>query len=201
MPPRSSYASRAYANTSNLSGGSTTTRVVHHYPAFSSYYSRPVVIYQDSYSSPFWYWLLDQPRPVRAAWYYHHRSDMDPARQTALVAADPALTQEVAQVATAAPTPDPTYVPPGIEPQAMTAAVETIEVPAEENPLPASGNTLNVIPVTPAAPAPMSSPLPVSHQNVPHSRGSSILSSFILIGGGIFVLWLVFFKRWKPASA
>jgi hypothetical protein len=192
MPPRSSYSSRGNANTSNFSGGSSSTRVVRHYPAFSSYYNRPVVVYQDSYSSPFWYWLLDQPRPVRAAWYYHHRSDMDPARQTALVAADPALTQEVAQVAAVVPTPDPGYAPPGIEPQAMTEPVEMLDVPAEEAPAAAHGNAL---PATPAIPH------VVTRQNVTHSRSSSFLSMFILIGGGIFVLWLVFFKRWKPAAS
>jgi hypothetical protein len=188
LPPRSSYASRGYATSSNLNSyPQSTTRVVHHYPAFSSYYSRPVVIYHDSYSSPFWYWLLDQPRPVRAAWYYNHQTTMDPARQAALVAADPALTQDVTQLAATAPTPDPNYTPPGIEPQAMTAPVE-VEATSDE--LPADASSQLPMSVTYGS---VQRPLP--------GRSSSWFSMAILLGGSALVIWLVFFKRWKPARA
>ena len=124
---------------------------------------------------------------------------MDPARQTALVAADPALTQEIAQVAAEVPTPDPQYVPPGIEQQAMTEAVETTDVPGEGS----AEADVSALPLAPTAPAPAALPYApqVSQQRVTHSRGSSFVSSFILIGGGIFVVWLVFFKRWKPAAS
>lgn len=196
MPPRSSYSSRSSAYASNFSSGPSTTRVVHHYPAFSSYYSRPVVIYNDSYSSPFWYWLLDQPRPVRAAWYYHHQSSMDPARQAALVAADPALTEEVAQVAAVVPTPDPGYVPPGIEePKAMLAEAPEEETATTSNAVTTPNNV--AIPATGAD----SRSLPVVPQQMQPTRSSSIMSWLILLGGGSLVVWLVFFKRWKPAAA
>ena len=155
-----------------------------------------MVIYNDSYSSPFWYWLLDQPRPVRAAWYYHHQGYIDPARQAALVAADPALTQEVAQVAAVVPTPDPGYVPPGIEePKAMLAEAPVEETTSTSNDATTPSNV--AIPATEAD----SRHLPVVTQHVQPRRSSSIMSWLILLGGGSLVVWLVFFKRWKPASS
>jgi hypothetical protein len=170
---------------------------VYHYPAFSSYYSRPLVVYHDSYSSPFWYWLLDQPRYTRAEWYYHHQSQMDPARQAALVAADPELPQAVSAVATAAPTPNPDYTPPGIEAQAMTAPTDA-DAPADADAASSStpANSLaNQVP-----------PMPVRATQLASMGASSNSSSsgfnwLVLLGCGGFVTWLVFFKRWKSATA
>ncbi len=64
---------------------------------FGSYYTRPVVIYQDPYSNLFWWWLLDRSIEDHAWWAYHHRYDMDPARYQALVANDRQLEERVEQ--------------------------------------------------------------------------------------------------------
>lgn len=185
--PRTSYTSRSAGGVSNFGSSNRINRVANHYPAFSSYYSRPVIIYQDSYSSPFWYWMLDQPRPIRAAWYYNHQQDMDPSRQAALVAADPALPQAVAEVAATTPTPDPKYTPPGIEHQAMTAPVE-VESTSEDS------TTDTSLPVLPASNA-FQNTYPVRNSSSPWP------GMIIFIGGLGLVIWLVFFKRWKPAQA
>ena len=53
---------------------------------YTTYYSRPVVVYNDPYSSYFWWWLLDQSLDSRAQWAYNHRYDMDPTRYQTLMA-------------------------------------------------------------------------------------------------------------------
>src|SRR4051812_31412138 len=62
------------------------TRPARQYNLFSPYWSRPVVVYRDPYSSFFWWWLLDRSLEDRAWWAYHHRFDMDPARYQSLLA-------------------------------------------------------------------------------------------------------------------
>jgi len=85
------------------------------YNVFNPYYSRPVVIYHDSYNSLFWWWLLDRSIDDRAWWTYHHRYDMDPARYQALVASDQQLEARVEQLEAQQTPRDPTYVPPGVD--------------------------------------------------------------------------------------
>jgi len=86
------------------------TRVI-----FEPYYSRPMVIYHDPYSSLFWWWLLDRSLEDRAWWAYHHRYDMDSARYQALLASDQQLEARVAQLETQQPARDPNYVPAGLD--------------------------------------------------------------------------------------
>ncbi len=173
----SHYSSRTGFTTGGSAGQPRRT-----WPQFSSYASRPATSFRDSYSPLFWWWLLDQSRPVRANWYYNHQSTMDPTRQSALMAADPQLQQEVSQLAAAGTPVNPAYTPPGIEPAAMMAEKEDLD------------DTTST-PLLPAMPA---DPQPDFHSAPEGSSGPFWLA---LLGGGGFVTWLVFFKRWQTASA
>jgi hypothetical protein len=82
---------------------------IHNY--YAPYWSRPVVVYNDNYSSLFWWWLLDQSLEDRALWVYHHRYDMDDARYRALVYQDMELENRVQQLEQRQVPVDPNYVP------------------------------------------------------------------------------------------
>ncbi|MDB6067233.1 MAG: hypothetical protein JWR26_3441 [Pedosphaera sp.] len=82
---------------------------------YSPYYSRPLVVYNDNYSSLFWWWLLDQSLEDRAQWVYHHRQDMDDARYRALVYQDLALENRVQELEQRQLPQDPNYVPAGMD--------------------------------------------------------------------------------------
>ena len=92
-----------------------STRPVRIYNVFNPYWSRPVVVYHDPYSSLFWWWLLDRSLDDRAWWAYHHRYDMDPARYQALVDNDRQLEARVADLETQQAPRDPSYVPPSLD--------------------------------------------------------------------------------------
>ncbi len=96
-----------------------STRPVRVYTVFNPYWSRPVVIYRDPYSSLFWWWLLDRSLDDRAWWAYHHRYDMDAARYQALVARDQQLESRVEQLEAQGAPRDPNYTPPGVEQDLM----------------------------------------------------------------------------------
>jgi hypothetical protein len=91
------------------------TRPVRIYSFFNPYYSRPWIVYNDPYSSLFWWWLLDRSLDDRAYWAYHHRYDMDPARYDALLAADQQLSARVADLEAQQAARDPSYTPPGLD--------------------------------------------------------------------------------------
>jgi hypothetical protein len=115
-PPLPTSADGAYRRSVYVPDAVTiSTRPVRIYNVFNPYYSRPVVIYQDSYNSLFWWWLLDRSIDDRAWWAYHHRYDMDPARYQALVATDQQLETRVEQLEAQQAPRDPNYVPPGVD--------------------------------------------------------------------------------------
>ena len=91
------------------------TRGARSYTIFNPYTTRPGVVYQDPYSSLFWWWLLDRSLDDRAYWAYHHRYDMDPARYQALLAQDEQLEMRVEQLEAQQPPRDAAYTPPGVE--------------------------------------------------------------------------------------
>ena len=91
------------------------TRPVRIYGVFNPYYTRPWIVYNDPYSSLFWWWLLDRSLDDRAWWAYHHRYDMDPARYDALLAADQQLSARVADLEAQQAARDPSYTPPGLD--------------------------------------------------------------------------------------
>jgi hypothetical protein len=115
-PPLPTSAGGSYRRTVYVPDAVTiSTRPVRIYNMFNPYYSRPVVIYQDSYNSLFCWWLLDRSLDDRAWWAYHHRYDMDPARYQALVATDQQLETRVEQLEAQQAPRDPNYVPPGVD--------------------------------------------------------------------------------------
>jgi hypothetical protein len=95
--------------------GLFSTRRVRIYNVFNPYYSRPVVVYHDPYSSFFWWWLLDRSLDDRAWWAYNHRYDMDPARYQALLATDQQLEARVEQLEAQQPARDPSFTPTGLD--------------------------------------------------------------------------------------
>ncbi len=82
---------------------------------YREYYTRPVVRYNDPYSSFFWWWLLDRSLEDRARWAYHHRSDMDEGRYQALVQHDAALESRVRQLEAEQAPVEANYTPPGLD--------------------------------------------------------------------------------------
>jgi hypothetical protein len=125
-PPRDATPPPTYTTRS------TTTRVYHQNvyipdtvvfstrPAriqsfFQPYYVRPIVRYNDPYSSLFWWWLLDRSLDDRAYWAYNHRYDMDSARYQALFDQDAQLQARVQQLESQQTPVDPNYVPPGLD--------------------------------------------------------------------------------------
>jgi hypothetical protein len=140
-------------------------------PVLIAYAARPTVHYQDSFGSPFWWWLLDQPRDVRAAWLHHHQTDIDPARRAELLKADPGLQAEVDALTAKKLPVEPGYAPPG-----LTTADMFTDPAAQE--------------AAAAAEAASRS----------HSSGSSGLFWITVLGGGAAAAWLVFVKRWKSPA-
>ncbi|MES2705987.1 MAG: hypothetical protein V4726_05225 [Verrucomicrobiota bacterium] len=140
-------------------------------PALLVYASRPPVYYQDPYGSPFWWWLLDQPRDVRASWLHHHQSDVDPNRRAELLRADPELQGQVDALAAKNVPVEPNYAPPGLKTDDMF--------------------------IDPAAQA--EADAEAENQST-SSSGSSALFWITVLGGGAVVAWLLFVKRWQPAA-
>lgn len=86
---------------------------------YGSYYTRPVVIYNDPYPSFFWWWLLDRSLEERALWAYHHRQQMDAARYNALLAKDAQLEARIRQLEAQGVARDPKYTPAGMDTDLM----------------------------------------------------------------------------------
>ncbi len=129
----------------------------------------PVVIYHDPYSNWFWWWLLTQNRDTRAWWAYHHRSDMDEARYRDLLAKDQQLEARIHELEAQKTPRDPTYAPPGLDPDLM---YDDGFVEAAINPQP------------PPAPP-------------PSRRLVGVVWRIVLILAVMaFLVWLVFIKRW-----
>lgn len=83
---------------------------------YSSYASRPVVVYHDVYH-PMWnYWLLSQSLDTLTLWTYHHQHAMDAARLRALYAQNAELEARVRAMEARGVVRDPSYVPPGVDP-------------------------------------------------------------------------------------
>jgi len=114
-PSGGSYRTSAYVPDAQV----LVSRPVRIHAFYAPYYSRPVVVYHDPYSSFFWWWLLDRSLDDRAYWAYHHRYDMDPGRYQSLMATDQQLETRVAQLEAQAVARDPHYVPTGLDQDLM----------------------------------------------------------------------------------
>jgi hypothetical protein len=129
----------------------------------------PVIIYLDPYSNWFWWWLLAQDRDTRAWWAYHHQSDMDAARYRELLAKDQQLEARIRELEAKKVPHDPTYSPPGLDPDLM---YDDGFVEAAINPQPAP-------------------PPPPSRRMT-----GALLRIVLILAAMAFLVWLVFIKRW-----
>jgi hypothetical protein len=127
----------------------------------------PVVIYHDPYSNWFWWWLLTQDRDTRARWAYHHQRDMDEARYRDLLAKDQQLQARIRELEAQKAPRDPTYAPPGLDPDLM---YDDGFVEAAVNPQPAP---------------------PPSHR-----LAGTVWKIVLTLAAMAFLVWLVFIKRW-----
>ena len=96
-----------------------TTRPYRLRSYYEPYYSRPVIIYHDPYSSFFWWWLLDRSIEEQALWAYHHRADMDAARYQALLNSNAQLEGRIHQLEAQQVAPNPQYSPTGLDQDLM----------------------------------------------------------------------------------
>jgi hypothetical protein len=132
---------------------------------------------------------MDQARPVRAQWVYHHYSDADPQRIAALQQADPALAGAVDALKSQQVPVNSGFIPAGLPPGEMYRDEDT---PAE-----VTGLTTSILAEESWDPPP--NPTPANHYTAPGStKGPSWL---VLIASSAFMVWLIFFKRWKTATA
>jgi hypothetical protein len=122
--------------------------------------------YNDRFTAPFWWWLLDQSARTRALWAFHHRQSMDPARYDAVVRSNAAIPGELASLEKVGAVRDAAYVPPDIE------SADWMTTPLE---LESPGGTA------------------FRSQNT----GSSASFWVALLGGGAFLGWFIFIKRWQ----
>ncbi len=149
--------------------GRWATREQRRHTVFPNPPPRPVVIYQDPFSNWFWWWLLAQDLNTRALWAYHHRSDMDAARYRDLLAKDAQLEKRIHELEAKKEPRDPTYAPPGVDPDLM---YDDGFVDAAINPQP--------------PPSP-------SHS---HGLARTVRRIILVLAAMAFFVWLVFIKRW-----
>jgi hypothetical protein len=158
---------------------------------YGSYYTRPLVYYNDPYNSFFWWWLLDRSLDDRAYWAYHHRYDMDDARYQALLARDAALQARIAQLESQNIQRDRAYVPPDLKDNPDLMYSDDY-VNAVYNPQPAP----TVYPPVPYHPTSYSDSGPSGGS----AFGQVLFTLFLILLVGAFiglVVWLVFCKRWN----
>lgn len=151
---------------------------------FGRYYTNPpppVVVYHDPYSTFFWWWLLERSLDERAYWAYHHRQAMDDARYRDLLARDANLEGRIRQLEAEHVPRDPTYRPGNIDPDLMYS---TSYVDAAYNPQPRV-TTEDSFPSGTVG-------LPAS----PRRAFRAMLMVFAVLAGFVFIIWLVFYKRW-----
>jgi hypothetical protein len=129
----------------------------------------PVVVYSDPYSLLFWSWLLRQSLETRALWAYDHKGKMDPARYRDLLAKDGDLANRVRELEKSGRPRDPSYVPPGIEPDLMYTD-EYLD--AVVNPAPKIGI------------------------GIPTTVIEVLAKIFLVLVALAFLFWLVFVKQW-----
>jgi hypothetical protein len=149
-----------------------STRPSRIYNFYNGYYSRPVVYYHDPYNSFFWWWLLDRSLDDRAYWAYHHRYDMDPARYDALLAHDQQLESRIQQLESRQVARDPNYVPAGLDEKNRDLMYTDRYVTH-------------------------------TYSNRPTTAGHVafwVLAVPLAAGMTAFFIWLIWFKRWQPAT-
>jgi hypothetical protein len=186
--PKSSYTDTK-GNTRTITPADRRADQIRNTITYDHYYSRPtriqifhnygplpgwpVVYYSDPYYGSFWWWLLAQPLDVRAYWAYNHYDYMDRLRYRDLLAHDAALEARVRQLEAQRVPRDPTYTPPGIDPDLMYSDEY---VAAAVNP-------------TTAPPSAV-----VVEQHGGFWRGA--FHALLILGIVGLLIWLIFIKRW-----
>jgi hypothetical protein len=163
LPPTRDYYQPTYVPTTVI----IQTRPRRIYDVYSPYSYRPWVVYNDPYSSLFWWWLLDRSIDDQAWWAYHHRYDMDPARYQALLNSNQQLEARVAQLEGQQTPRDPTYTPTGLDGRDLMYSDQYVNRAYGNRPT-TSGTVAFWLFAVPAA-----------------------------AGGCIFFIWLIWFKRWQ----
>jgi len=168
---------------------------------YGAYYTRPLVVYNDPYSSFFWWWLLDRSLDQRAYWAYNHRYDMDDARYQALLARDAQLQARIKQLEDQSVPRDRTYAPPELKDNPDLMYSDDY-VNAVYNPQPAPV----AAPAGTFTSANYSGGFPRSYSggggggSGGTALGRALFTMFLilLIAGFIWLgVWLVFCKRWN----
>lgn len=142
---------------------------------YSTYYSRPVVVYHDPYNSFFWYWMLDRSIEQQAMWAYNHRYSMDAARYNELTSRNAELAARVRALEASGAARNPAYQPTGMSDADLM--YDKSYVQAAYNPEPA----------------------PVHRQSGPVDAGPVLkVLLYIFLGLAIIalVVWLIFVKKW-----
>jgi hypothetical protein len=160
--------------------------------AFAPYAGRPVVMYNDPFSSLFWWWLLSQNLHTQAQWAYHHRSDMDDARFRQLVRDNAQLETRIKELEASKLRRDPAWAPEGLDPDLMYSDGY---IDAAYNPQPAPAETAPVPSSAPLGPPPL--PTGVMPGSSSFRHGLRVLfNALVVLGLLALVIWLVFIKRW-----
>ena len=95
------------------------TRYTRNDSFYGTYYSRPLVVYNDHFN-PYWnYWLMSQSLDVMSLWIYHHQMQMDAARLNSMYAQNADLKARVAALERQGIVRDTTYAPKGVDPDLM----------------------------------------------------------------------------------
>lgn len=156
--------------------------------------SPPPVVYRDPFGPLFHLWLLERASADRrAAWAYHHRSQIDPARWTDMTRRDPQLESRVKQLEAAGQPRDSNYVPPELanEPDLMYGDEY---VAAVWNPQPAAEPPVSG-PAHPSEGVAAHNPQAWATQRRAGSPWTAIFASLAIVGLGAFVIWLVYVNR------
>lgn len=146
-------------------------------------YTPPTVTYSDPFHSLFHYWLLQQAAEERARWVYHHRDEMDRRRYQELADKDRQLEDRLRELGAKRVPRDPTYAPPGIDPDLVygDGYAEAVYNPKKVEPPPFE-------------------PTATADRETQSPPRSSWLLRLLTAAGVVallgFVVWLVFVKRW-----
>jgi hypothetical protein len=146
----------------------------------------PNVYYSDPYGSSFWWWMLGGHYSYGPSWgypgysyldlwAYHHYDVMDRLRYQDLIQRNANLEAHVRALEQQGVVRDPTWSPPGVDPDLMYTDQY---VDAALNP-------------TPSAAAPSAS----------HHLGRLFLEALIVMGLFALFVWLAFFKRWGATNS
>jgi hypothetical protein len=99
-----------------LDGERWASRSARYDAYYAPYVSRPLVLYGDPYA-PYWHYrVMDMGLDIATLWMYHHMATLDAGRRDAMYAQNAELRARVAALERQGLRRDPTYTPPGVDP-------------------------------------------------------------------------------------